>query len=76
MPACHSYLEQENVMFAKERKLGSPVASVEGTETRQDNSVSPRMYHTPELHDVGKAVELVQGGGGGNYLDANRSRYY
>ena len=22
------------------------------------------------------AVELVQGGGGGNYLDANRSRYY
>ncbi len=63
-------------MLAKDLKLGSPVASVEGTETRQDSLVSPRAYHTPELHDVGKAVELVQGGGGGNYSDANRTRYW
>ena len=35
----------------------------------------PHAYHAPELHDVGKAVELVQGGGG-NYADNNRARQY
>lgn len=63
-------------MSAKDLKLAIRVASVKATETRQEREVSLREYHTPELHDVGKAAELVQGGGGGNYLDANRSRYY
>ena len=33
-------------------------------------------YQRPELLPVGKAIDLVQGGGGGNYSDANRTRYY
>jgi hypothetical protein len=63
-------------MTGKTRELRIQVASGEATEPRQDGPASARAYHTPELHVVGEAAELVQGGGGGNYLDANRSRYY
>lgn len=76
MPAWDTDPEQENVMITVNVKLENKVASVKATETRPDSKVAPRAYQAPELHDVGKAVELVQGGGGGNYLDANRSRYY
>jgi hypothetical protein len=76
MPVCNSHPEKENLMFSKDLELGIQVAAVKATEKRQDSQVSARAYRTPELHDVGKAADLVQGGGGGNYLDANRSRYY
>jgi hypothetical protein len=63
-------------MTAKDLVLGMQDASVAVAEARQDGQVSSREYRTPELHEVGSATELVQGGGGGNYLDANRTRYY
>jgi hypothetical protein len=75
MPVCNNHPEKENPMFSKDLELGIPVAA-KATEKRQDSQVSARAYRTPELHDVGKAADLVQGGGGGNYLDANRTRYY
>ena len=42
---------------------------------KNDASDAPRAYRAPELVVVGKAVELVQGGGG-NYADNNRARQY
>jgi hypothetical protein len=63
-------------MFSTKIRLHVETPSVKPTETRQDSQVASRAYHAPQLHDIGKAGELVQGGGGGNYLDANRSRYY
>ncbi len=44
-------------------------------ERKQDAPDAPRVYRAPVLHVVGKAVELVQGGGG-NVADNNRARQY
>jgi hypothetical protein len=46
-------------------------AAVAGAEVRGLANV----YHLPELHVVGQAAELVQGGGG-SYADNNRARQY
>jgi hypothetical protein len=63
-------------MTTKNVKTVVKVAPRVAGEDRPVNQVSTPAYQAPELHDAGKAIELVQGGGGGNYLDANRSRYY
>jgi hypothetical protein len=63
-------------MTRNESKTVTPVKAATTTDTREGREAPPRAYHSPELLVVGKAVELVQGGGGGNYSDANRSRYY
>jgi hypothetical protein len=50
-------------------------ATARATETTKDAWGGARAYQAPELHVVGKAGELVQGGGG-NYADNNRARQY
>ena len=62
-------------MSTKNVESRNATTCVEGAKAPQAGRVEPRAYHAPELHDVGKAVELVQGGGG-NYADNNRSRQY
>jgi hypothetical protein len=63
-------------MFFTKSKLNVETTSLKANEPAKEMPGKAHGYQAPELHDVGKAVELVQGGGGGNYLDANRSRYY
>lgn len=63
-------------MNANTNNVNAKVTTVKSIEHGRDSKRASGNYQAPKLHDVGKATELVQGGGGGNYLDANRSRYY
>lgn len=62
-------------MFPTKFASESKVLEVKKNEANQENRDGARVYQTPDLLVVGKAVELVQGGGG-NYADNNRSRQY
>jgi hypothetical protein len=59
---------------AKTTERAEGAAATAG-EARTEVRSGAREYQTPELFVVGKAIELVQGGGG-NYADNNRSRQY
>jgi hypothetical protein len=63
-------------MMSKNLKSNEQLVRNVAAEKQEDSAKAQSTYRAPELHDVGKAADLVQGGGGGNYLDANRSRYY
>jgi hypothetical protein len=58
-----------------ERRPGIESITGRAAVTAKDAPGAARGYHTPELHVVGQAADLVQGGGG-NYADNNRARQY
>lgn len=58
-------------MSVTNRQFERESAHVEKPETPRDNEG----YTAPKLHVIGKAGDLVQGGGG-NTADNNRARQY
>jgi hypothetical protein len=68
-------LTKETVMKSITTERGVEHAGARAPEAAKDARGAARAYEAPELHVIGKAGELVQGGGG-NYADNNRSRQY
>jgi hypothetical protein len=62
-------------VISNKLRLDLAVASAKPAATAEEKMRVNRAYSSPELHDAGKAGDLVQGGGG-NVADNNRSRQY
>jgi hypothetical protein len=62
-------------MFSTKIQLNVETAVAQAKEPAKATQGHSRAYHAPQLHDAGKATELVQGGGG-NTADNNRARQY
>jgi hypothetical protein len=65
---------KEDVMSTSPRTVGADadLAGAHGVDTH----VTAMTYTAPELHVVGSAVELVQGGGGMSGSDRNYYYYF
>jgi hypothetical protein len=66
---------KEAIMVLTKLTSASERCLVSASEAKKDAQRTSRVYHTPQLHVVGSATELVQGGGG-SYADNNRARQY
>jgi hypothetical protein len=69
------FLRQEIVMLSAKITLDVQTVVARSNETAEKTPGVSHAYRAPALHVVGKAGELVQGGGG-SYADNNRARQY
>jgi hypothetical protein len=74
MPSGATILK-ESIMVPSKFTSSIDNAVAGAAKMKKDAQDAPRVYRAPELHVVGKAGELVQGGGG-NWADNNRARQY
>jgi hypothetical protein len=75
MLACKTILSKEFLMLTAKNKLNLDRDASKPAEKAKAAPGRDRAYEAPTLHVVGRAGELVQGGGG-NYADNNRARQY